>query len=1372
MSRHQTTLIIGLLSALMHVPAGAQTDAVSALVEQGNYWLEQNDAQRAAEAWNKLLLLNPDNPQALYGLARAALANKNTQQASTYLQKLRQTHPGNALIARLEQELTLASDSNRAILDQARDLAAGNDLDTALEKYREVLKDQTPSGTLGREYYTFLGYTPGNVQEAIAGLQRLLKESPNDVQLQLALARHLARPESTRLQGITELARLAARPDIGPEATKSWRDALTWLGTTPGPKDLPYLENYLKVHPNDEAIRSQYERGSKALADSRAAAARAAQPKPADPLRQQTDQAMRVLEQDPARALAEFQAVLAKRPNDSEALGGIGVLLMKQGRWAEAQNYLQRARKGNAAWQPSLNTASFWVHIQQADTLKNDRKFSEARKHLEQARRLDPKNTIVSAKLADLLLAEGKYPQAEQAYKAILKNNPRDPNALRGLAEAAQISGNMEQARQLLEDALRNDPGNPWVRLQLAQVYQSTGYPTEARSLVEGLLLTEPNNPDALYAYAVIANQNGQTLVARQALERIPPGARSADVQALLGTTERALAIDQAINLAKSGRKPEALGILTRIQGTSARTLATDTALAQAYTELGDYPRALGLMQTYMKKGGSSAIDASIVYVNTLLQAGQDVDAASVVQQLQSLPMTAQQKSRLDTVMNGYRITQADRLRQRGDFVNAYNALAPVLAEQPGNIEANEALARMYASAGRTAEAQQIYDTLLAQQPMSAQLHLAAAQLGQQMRNKTYTREHVEQALALAPDNPTILAGVARIYREQGKTRQAEALLERALAVENQRAYPGTNPGGLPGQPAMPGNPFAAPPVSAPAQARKVVFSVPPLARTLQPVQHTPMILPVPPVAYDVQPLPIHDAVQVAQASSIPPIQIPTTYPTQAAAPAYSPPPATYGQAYGNAPVDAITGAPRAAPVPPASASTYGSNTPWTLPVPGVSPVNAPGYGNPFAGPNSPLNVPVGSDPNSPAALVNELNQIQAERSGRATVGLSAGQRDGTSGTSRLTTVEAPMQVQLPVGNGRASLNVTPVRLDPGSMDANNPYVRGTYGSGPLALEQNPAVPTTQAARGVGLSLAYKLDGIHLDAGVTPMGFQYQTFTGGALFEGTLDQQGTVSYRLDISRRPITESALSYAGVRDDRTGLEWGGVSATGARATLSKDFGDSGLYGSAAWHDLRGTNVVKNQRTEFNLGTYVHAINETDSRLTIGLNLNATSFKENLSYYTYGHGGYFSPQNYYELSIPFTWSQRDGNFTYRVGGAIGVQHFKQDDSPLFPNNPEMQRSAAAALGRLNLNELADIRNGYYQGSSKTGFSYNLNAAAEYQISPTLVLGAVIGADNANDYSQWGGGLYMRYHFDQQSKSLDMPVEPYRSPYTSSYGR
>ena len=39
---------------------------------------------------------------------------------------------------------------------------------------------------------------------------------------------------------------------------------------------------------------------------------------------------------------------------------------------------------------------------------------------------------------------------------------------------------------------------------------------------------------------------------------------------------------------------------------------------------------------------------------------------------------------------------------------------------------------------------------------------------------------------------------------------------------------------------------------------------------------------------------------------------------------------------------------------------------------------------------------------------------------------------------------------------------------------------------------------------------------------------------------------------------------------------------------------------------------------------------------------------------------------------------------------------------------------------------------------------------------------------DNARDYRQYTGGLYLRYLFDDAGGAMPLPVNPYRSPYSN----
>lgn len=58
---------MGLLASLMAPVAWAQTGAEQTLLDQGQYWQERGDTERAGEAWQKLLRINPRTPRPSMG---------------------------------------------------------------------------------------------------------------------------------------------------------------------------------------------------------------------------------------------------------------------------------------------------------------------------------------------------------------------------------------------------------------------------------------------------------------------------------------------------------------------------------------------------------------------------------------------------------------------------------------------------------------------------------------------------------------------------------------------------------------------------------------------------------------------------------------------------------------------------------------------------------------------------------------------------------------------------------------------------------------------------------------------------------------------------------------------------------------------------------------------------------------------------------------------------------------------------------------------------------------------------------------------------------------------------------------------------------
>lgn len=383
--------------------------------------------------------------------------------------------------------------------------------------------------------------------------------------------------------------------------------------------------------------------------------------------------------------------------------------------------------------------------------------------------------------------------------------------------------------------------------------------------------------------------------------------------------------------------------------------------------------------------------------------------------------------------------------------------------------------------------------------------------------------------------------------------------------------------------------------------------------------------------------------------------------------------------------------------------------------------------------------------------LQTEISDIESQR-GRPefTAGMVVRSRNGEKGTSSLTDTEFPMQLRMDLGDGTLTANVTPVSLRTGGIDTSFNSI-SRFGGGPVVATAQPGASAGgQNASGVGVGVGYEQGNLAVDIGTTPMGFQYTDVNGGVRYRMPVNQE--LSFTMNLSRRAVNDSVLSFAGARDARTGQEWGGVSANGARLDGTYDRGDYGAYGYVGLAKLLGHNVQDNTRAEYGAGVYWRLIKQTDATLTAGLALSGMAYDKNLGYYTFGQGGYFSPQQFVSVGIPVEWAQRSGRLSYQLKGSLGVQHLRQDASDYFPTDASQQAAAAAVYG----------------GQSKTGVGYGLSAALEYQLEPQWFLGGRLGIDNARDYRQYAGSLYVRYAFRPHEGPQVMPVNPVRSPYGS----
>jgi predicted Zn-dependent protease len=362
---------------------------------------------------------------------------------------------------------------------------------------------------------------------------------------------------------------------------------------------------------------------------------------------------------------------------------------------------------------------------------------------------------------------------------------------------------------------------------------------------------------------------------------------------------------------------------------------------------------------------------------------------------------------------------------------------------------------------------------------------------------------------------------------------------------------------------------------------------------------------------------------------------------------------------------------------------------------------------------------------------------------------------DGVPGISDIQAIEIPVEMRLPTGygGGLAFVQIDPVWANAGTLQLSDTANLNQYGKVLACTPPNGlqcatvgATSISQSAQGTALAVGYEDNGMRADIGTTPLGFPVSNVVGGVKWSHYTE---TTGFSLDLSRRPLTNSLLSYAGAHDPVTGEVWGGVTSSGASLHLSRDRGPLSGFVDLAYYWLTGQNVLSNTEAALRTGFDWSFIREDDMRLTGGLAFTAWHYREDLRYYTFGQGGYYSPQRYDSLGIPVRWTGREEHWSYLLQGSVSHSVSYEKAMPYYPD----------ASFQPGINPI-------YPGGSSNGNGYSLTGAVEYQFSPQLFGGGRFEIDRSAYYAPNYAIFYLRYLFEAYTGAMPYPPSPVK-PYS-----
>ena len=346
--------------------------------------------------------------------------------------------------------------------------------------------------------------------------------------------------------------------------------------------------------------------------------------------------------------------------------------------------------------------------------------------------------------------------------------------------------------------------------------------------------------------------------------------------------------------------------------------------------------------------------------------------------------------------------------------------------------------------------------------------------------------------------------------------------------------------------------------------------------------------------------------------------------------------------------------------------------------------------------------------------------------------------RNGEPGLDRLFETTIPVDVMFNTEAGKLGLNLESVFLSSGNLP-NNEFINRYYGT--LAL-QDPDLreeDITDSQSGLAIDLYYQLKGLELRVGTTPIGFELVNQTGKIRFDHTF--KNGFAFGLGVSREAVTDSILSYAGLVDPITGQTWGGVMKNAANISLGYDEGSFGLYLSGTKALYEGENVENNQFSQVDAGLYFYPYSGDNLSITAGFNITHMGFEESFRYFTFGHGGYFSPKYFYSVSLPIKIAYVKGKFKVVANMAYGVQNYEEDGALLFPSNDNIDLQN-------DLYAIDDDQPKDFSRASKSQFASQGGLAVFYDVSYFMTARGAIEFNRAASYNESLFSLGVDYRY------------------------
>ncbi len=1363
-----------LLCAAMAVAGRAQIAAqtqpanpVQVLLDRARSLAARNENATAIQLWQQVLLAEPNNQEALECLALAWRRQGSLAQSEKYLQILLREYPSDPRIAAIEAAPVQTPVNDR--LRQAGALAAHGHGAQAMEIYRELYGNSPPDGDIALAYYETEAALPAQRQAAVAGLRALAAKYPGDTRNAIALGKTLTEDPATRQEGIGILQPYAAE---SADAGRAVHQALLWAAQDPAMA--PFLRQYLEQNPDTnlqhEITQIQTQAGIPPDHTPSESVGLAKTPEEIAAFRTLHDG-----KTIPAERM--FRAILAADAKDGPAWAGLGFVLERQQKFSAAEDSFLRAERlgvpASLLRKPML-TAHFWKTMQAGATALQQKQWSGAESAYRDALVQRPDSIEAMQGMAAALLADGKLDAAAEMDQKLLQRNPDSLSGWRGLMAALVQAHKADMAWQafqhvpsLVQTQLRDDPGflqsiaaaeeaHGDVHTSMETLHHALQLPPSAmpeeqrgqmRLQLAGLLARSGNTADALKAYQQVLNADVNSAPAWQGrLAALHDLHRDAEAWQL--AQHLPASVQQYAN-SNPGFLVTLANIAAGVQQLHIALLDMNSSLALIEKQ-GGQPSAAVLMQVASLQTQSGAPELAAKYFQRAL-ASQPSDAEAymgwmgLLQALHDAGFDRTAQTREEAMPSALR----KRLEQDPQFLLIVAAIEDNLGETQAAIQNMLSVELIDRETHRTFSSQQqltlcwlLYKAHDSSELMRRLLELnhepnlslqEQAQRSQLWIYWSLRRTDRARLLGLYPLAVQMMEPAHAAFPQNDRLRGtlAGAYIQNKQPQKTVQMYTDKNL-----RMATPEDARAAIGAAMAAAQEKTARRWMREARARYPQNPALLVL-------DAQWEKDHG--QEEQAIR----DLQSALPRMAGDYQIDRP--TRGDLNGESTARTNSDSDKS----PATASTQQL-------APGerfasLQALDALGHALAAAEYNAQLATRWHSTTATPPAPVPmrdqaeaELRQLQGSMSSWFGTTPYMNHRSGTQGAEQMQDVEVPAAISL---QWNSTIRLTGiarwVHVQDGAQSSTDLLPMGTAPAGSTL----PA----QSTQGTGGELQISARNLDMTAGITPWEFPVHNFLGSA----AVHIPGS-RLTLNFVRASVEDSELSYAGLHNDDpssnpppataqlAGKIWGGVVSNLGGMDWSHGNARRGIYFTASAGELIGTHVQSNRMERGDGGSYWRLYKKDAGTLMLATNFFGMAYQHDELYFTYGQGGYFSPEYFLLGNFPLTWTGHHGRtLHYDLEGTLGVQDFHQSSALYYPLDPALQ----------------DASNPVYVGQSTLGLNYGAQADVAWLIGGHWYMGAFANANNASNYNQQIGGISLHYTLHHQHPGAKSPTGFF--PYT-----